>query len=92
MQKRNGEYTTMDALEELRGRARAAEVAAQLAERRAASAEKALHANADAYARALADMRVKAERMARWSRVTAILGGAVLVCTVVNLILAAMRW
>ena len=79
-------------IEELRGRARAAEIAAQLAERRAASAEKALHANADAYARALADMRVKAERMARWSRVTAILGGAVLVCTVVNLILAAMRW
>ena len=79
-------------IEELRGRARAAEVAAQLAERRAASAEKALHANADAYARALADMRVKAERMARWSRVTAILSGAVLVCTVVNLILAAMHW
>lgn len=85
----NGVHTT---IEELRGRARAAEVAAQLAERRAASAEKALHANADAYARAMADMRVKAERMARWSRVTAILGGAVLLCTVAVLIVAAMRW
>lgn len=74
-------------LEEMRGHARAAEVAAQLAERRAASAENALHENANTYAAKLAEYERIGGKIALTSRVIAVLTALVMVCTAANVVL-----
>lgn len=91
-----GETPAADAytrqLEQLTKRARAAEVAAQLAERKAADAERALHANADCYKDVLKTMSVDAQDVRRHARAMNVLGVLILAMTFVQVVIAVTHW